>query len=76
MDCKFCLTGVAGFKRNLTVGEIIGQLLVTLSEGYPITHMVFMGMGEPLLNYQNVMAAFDRFTDENGFNLSTRKITR
>ncbi|MDA1354179.1 MAG: 23S rRNA (adenine(2503)-C(2))-methyltransferase RlmN [bacterium] len=75
VDCKFCLTGVAGFKRNLTVGEIVGQLLVTMSEGHPITHIVFMGMGEPLLNYDNVIAAYKRFTEESSFNLSGRKIT-
>lgn len=75
VDCKFCLTGVAGFKRDLSTGEIVGQLLATMADGHPITHIVFMGMGEPLLNYKNVIDAYKRFTEESSFNMSGRKIT-
>jgi len=53
VDCKFCLTGVVGFKRNLTVAEIVKQVVYCFSIGYPIKNIVFMGMGEPLMNYEN-----------------------
>ena len=66
VDCKFCLTGVMGFTRNLTAGEIVGQVLrvmdLRVMETNPLEarqrfNLVFMGMGEPLLNFDNVMAA-------------------
>lgn len=53
LDCKFCATGLMGYSRNLSVGEIIDQYLLTLKDQFPntITNIVYMGMGEPLLNY-------------------------
>ncbi len=75
VDCKFCLTGVVGFKRNLEPYEIIGQVLIAQQAGYPITNLVFMGMGEPLLNYDNVFAAIDQINSPDGFHISKRNIT-
>ena len=60
LDCAFCATGTMGFTRNLTAGEIVDQLLqVKRATGRRITNIVFMGMGEPLLNYEAVMTAAD-----------------
>lgn len=75
VDCKFCLTGYAGFKRNLTVEEIVGQIAHAENLGFPIRNLVFMGMGEPLLNYKNLRKAVDIFTAEWAFNISNRKYT-
>ena len=75
VDCKFCLTGVSGLKRNLTVAQIVAQLAVILSKGHHITHVVFMGMGEPLLNLKSVLPALDWIQEDWGFNLSKRHIT-
>tara|TARA_A100001015_G_scaffold311526_1_gene414947 strand:- start:225 stop:1055 length:831 start_codon:yes stop_codon:yes gene_type:complete len=75
VDCKFCLTGVIGFKRQLTVAEIIKQVVYCYSVDYPIKNIVFMGMGEPLMNYKNVLAAIDYLTDIHTYNLSQRSIT-
>jgi len=75
VDCKFCLTGVVGFKRNLTVAEIVKQVVYCFSIGYPIKNIVFMGMGEPLMNYENVMAAIDYLTAKQTYDLSVRAIT-
>lgn len=75
VDCKFCLTGVNGLKRNLTYSEIIAQLAIIRSFGHAITHVVFMGMGEPLLNLNNVLPAIDWFEADNKFNISKRHIT-
>ena len=74
MGCKFCATGLGGFDRNLTAGEIVGQylLLQSLTERR-ISHVVFMGMGEPLLNLPNVREAIRILHDEVG--LSHRHIT-
>ena len=74
MGCKFCATGLGGFDRNLTAGEIVGQYLrlQTLSTRR-ISHVVFMGMGEPLLNLKNVMKALNLLHDEVG--LSYRHLT-
>lgn len=76
LDCTFCATASMGFIRNLTTGEILNQFLTaqTFSEK-PITNIVFMGMGEPMLNYDNVMSAIDIITDQNGIGLSSRRIT-
>lgn len=76
LDCKFCATASMGFLRNLTVSEILNQFLAAqqFSEK-PITNIVFMGMGEPMLNYDNVMSAIDIFTDPHGFGISPRRIT-
>ncbi len=75
VDCKFCLTGVVGFKRNLHTHEIVGQIFQAMQDGHQISHLVFMGMGEPLLNYDNVMKAIDILQAPYGFNISKRKIT-
>ena len=74
MGCKFCATGLGGFDRNLTAGEIVGQylLLQSLSERR-ISHVVFMGMGEPLLNLKNLLKALTLLHDEVG--LSYRHLT-
>ncbi len=76
LDCKFCATASMGFQRNLTAGEILNQFITaqSLSEK-PITNIVFMGMGEPMLNYDNVMTAVDILTDQQGIGLSSRRIT-
>ncbi|MEK9657171.1 MAG: 23S rRNA (adenine(2503)-C(2))-methyltransferase RlmN [bacterium] len=75
LDCKFCVTGIVGFKRQLTKEEIIAQVLVANNIGYPITNIVFMGMGEPLLNYDQVLPAIHAISAEWGLNISKRKIT-
>jgi 23S rRNA (adenine2503-C2)-methyltransferase len=79
MGCVFCATGQMGFFRNLGVGEIVGQVLYfareLVEEGEAVTNIVMMGMGEPLHNYDRTLAAVDRLTDPEGFNLGARKIT-
>ncbi len=78
VGCTFCLTARMGFKRNLRAGEIVGQVLRVIREGLVRDggfNVVFMGMGEPLYNYRNVMKAFRLLTDPDGMNLSYRKIT-
>ncbi len=79
MGCVFCATGQMGFFRNLTVSEIVAQVLYFAHElaqtDEHVTNIVMMGMGEPLHNYDNTLAAVDRLTDETGFNLGARKIT-
>lgn len=67
MACAFCATGMAGFKRNLQAGEIVAQfLLARAGASRPTTHIVFMGMGEPMLNYHAVMRAARLFNTECG----------
>jgi 23S rRNA (adenine2503-C2)-methyltransferase len=77
--CAFCLTGTMGLERNLTTAEIVGQLLAAnrLLEGDErVTHIVFMGMGEPLANYANLVAALRILTDARlGIGYSPRRIT-
>lgn len=79
MGCVFCATGQMGFFRNLSVGEIVAQVLyfarMLAAQGEHVTNVVMMGMGEPLHNYANTLAAVDRLTDPQGFNLGARKIT-
>lgn len=76
LDCKFCATAKMGFLRNLTSGEMVGQLLAVRREVKErISNVVFMGMGEPFLNYDNVMRAAYLFNDKNGLNIGARKIT-
>lgn len=75
VDCKFCLTGLNGFKRNLSSEEILGQFLLARSQGYCVDHVVFMGMGEPLLNFDNVFLAKTCLNADWGFALGRRKIT-
>lgn len=79
MNCSFCATGQMGFKRNLTIGEIVAQVIYFAHElktqGETLTNVVIMGMGEPFQNYINVMDAIDRLNDPEGFNLGARRIT-
>ncbi|MGC8574988.1 MAG: 23S rRNA (adenine(2503)-C(2))-methyltransferase RlmN [Caldisericum sp.] len=74
LGCQFCATGKMGIIRNLETGEIVEQFL-RLERENPISNIVFMGMGEPLLNYENVKKAIQILTDENGRNLGKRHIT-
>ncbi len=81
MGCKFCATGKLGFTRNLTSGEIIAQILFFArflksdETGRKITNVVFMGMGEPFLNYDNVITAIKILNDKNGLNIGARHIS-
>ncbi|MFC1517717.1 23S rRNA (adenine(2503)-C(2))-methyltransferase RlmN [Candidatus Margulisiibacteriota bacterium] len=75
MDCLFCATAKQRFKRNLTAGEIIGQVLQTIEENGPISNLVYMGMGEPLDNYDNVLKSIKIFNHYKGLNIGMRKIT-
>ena len=78
VGCKFCMTSQRGFQRNLGPDEIVGQVLAVIREGALEEkgfNVVFMGMGEPLHNYGNVMKSFRLLTDPEGFGLSHRKIT-
>jgi len=77
--CAFCLTGTMGLTRNLTAAEIVGQLLAAnalLSDGERVTHIVFMGMGEPLANYAALVQSLRILTDAKlGLGYSPRRIT-
>jgi 23S rRNA (adenine2503-C2)-methyltransferase len=79
VDCHFCLTAQLGLIRNLTAGEIVGQVLVALAENAtrltPQTNVVLMGQGEPLLNYEPTMAAVRILLDAKGVGLAPRKVT-
>jgi len=83
LECPFCSTGAQGFNRNLSVSEIIGQVWraaqvvgVKGETGQrPITNVVMMGMGEPLLNLKNVVPAMKLMLDDNGYGLSKRRVT-
>jgi 23S rRNA (adenine2503-C2)-methyltransferase len=76
VECAFCATGTLGKQRNLETAEIIDQLLLSEKElGQKITNIVFMGMGEPLLNYNNVVDSINIFSDADNKLLSRRKIT-
>ena len=76
VNCDFCATAAMGFIQNLSAGEIVDQFLQLkkFSSG-PITNVVFMGMGEPLLNYKNVIAAADLLHDPDGINMGAKRIT-
>ncbi|MBU1152319.1 23S rRNA (adenine(2503)-C(2))-methyltransferase RlmN [Patescibacteria group bacterium] len=73
MGCDFCATGKMGFKRNLSVDEIVEQVLLFLRKGKQVSHVVFMGMGEPFLNYENVIFAAKVFNEDLG--IAARKIS-
>ncbi len=82
LDCAFCATGAQGFNRNLSCGEIIGQVahanrhLPLRPNGEPaVTNVVFMGMGEPLANYRNLLPAIDLLISDYAYGLSRRRIT-
>ncbi|MDI6790255.1 MAG: 23S rRNA (adenine(2503)-C(2))-methyltransferase RlmN [Thermodesulfobacteriota bacterium] len=78
MGCRFCLTGKGGFKRNLKTSEIVNQVLAvqrTLLPGEKLTNLVFMGMGEPLANYENVLKSLRILLAEEGCGFSSRRVT-
>ena len=79
LDCSFCATGKQGFSGNLTRAEIVGQVwraaAESSAEARGITNVVFMGMGEPLLNFDAAMDAADVFMDDLGFGISKRRVT-
>lgn len=80
LSCAFCATGMIKRERNLTAGEIFDQVKLideTAQKHYskPLSNIVFMGMGEPLLNYDNVMSAIHKITSPYGLNMSPRRIT-
>ena len=83
LECKFCSTAQQGFNRNLKVSEIIGQVwraakiigAAKVTGQRPITNVVMMGMGEPLLNLTNVVPAMEIMLDDFGFGLSKRRVT-
>ena len=76
MGCKFCASGIAGFVRNLTPSEILSQVYTAQRDlGIRISHIVMMGVGEPLDNFDNVMRFLSLVTDENGLNISMRNIS-
>lgn len=82
LDCSFCSTGKQGFQRDLTAAEIIGQVWLAIKsyEGFGlkeriVTNVVMMGMGEPLLNFDNVVDAMGLMLDDFGYGLSKRRVT-
>jgi 23S rRNA (adenine2503-C2)-methyltransferase len=80
LTCKFCATGYMERERNLEPAEIYDQVVAVRNQafehyGTPLTNIVFMGMGEPLLNYANVMKAIDRIISPDGLNMSYKRIT-
>jgi len=79
VDCKFCLTGLMGLLRDLSAGEIVGQVLRLCEENHwpagEKLNLVFMGMGEPMLNYDNVLAAIRLLADPEGIGISTARMT-
>lgn len=80
LSCKFCATGYMDRKRNLDAGEIYDQVVAIDAQAkqqfnLPLSNIVFMGMGEPLLNYKNVLEGIDRITAEDGLNMSPKRIT-
>ncbi len=75
-DCKFCASGLAGFTRNLTAGEIVAQVLMAEAEtGERVNNLVFMGMGEPLANLKNLTQAIQILNAEWGVTLGARQMT-
>lgn len=79
LGCVFCATGQMGFRRHLSVGEIVEQVVyfqrVLKARGEQVTNVVFMGMGEPFHNYENTMGAVDVLTDRDGLGLGARRLT-
>lgn len=80
LSCKFCATGYMDRKRNVNADEIYDQVVLInkqAEEKYqkPLTNIVYMGMGEPLLNYANVLKSIDRITSPDGLNMAPRRIT-
>jgi len=83
LDCSFCSTGKQGFNRNLSSEEIVGQIWNAIAsfddldrtKDRPVTNVVMMGMGEPLLNFDNVMDAIDIMMDDFAYSISKRRVT-
>lgn len=83
LDCSFCSTGKQGFNRNLSTEEIVGQIWNAIasfenldrSKDRPVTNVVFMGMGEPLLNFDNVMDAVSIMMDDFAYSISKKRLT-
>ncbi len=83
LDCSFCSTGKQGFNRDLTSAEIIGQVWIAAkfydsmgaTQRRVITNVVMMGMGEPLMNFDNVVAAMQLMMEDNAYGLSKRRVT-
>jgi 23S rRNA (adenine2503-C2)-methyltransferase len=77
LDCAFCATGQQGFNRNLTAAEILGQIAHASAAIAPdtISNIVFMGMGEPLANYRNVITVIRLLLDDQAYGLSRRRVT-
>jgi 23S rRNA (adenine2503-C2)-methyltransferase len=79
MGCVFCATGQMGFKRHLTSGEIVAQVMyyarMLNNQAENVTNIVLMGMGEPFHNYDNTMAAIDRLNDPDGYAFGARRFT-
>lgn len=76
MGCKFCASSTIPFSRSLTPGEIIGQIIaINKHEGITISHVVIMGIGEPLDNYDNIVKFLRNVTAETGLNIGSRKIS-
>ncbi len=80
LDCHFCATGQLKRMRNLNADEIYDQVVAVMNEAEtffnrPLTNIVFMGMGEPLMNYNNVLDAIDKITSPEGLNMSPKRIT-
>ena len=83
LDCSFCSTGKQGFERDLSAAEIIGQVWLAIKSydafqagnGRIVTNVVMMGMGEPLLNFDNVVAAMDLMLEDLAYGLSKRRVT-
>lgn len=80
LTCSFCATGFLKRERNLTASEIYDQVVLINQQsnesiGRNLSNIVFMGMGEPLLNYSNVVSAIDKITSEEGLNISAKRIT-
>ncbi|MEI6832195.1 MAG: 23S rRNA (adenine(2503)-C(2))-methyltransferase RlmN [Candidatus Omnitrophota bacterium] len=75
--CKFCASGIEGFKRNLSVGEILDEVLYLKNNAQEagLTHIVFMGTGEPMDNYDSVLRAIRIINSAQGFNIGARRIT-
>ena len=80
LTCKFCATGYMERKRNLNPDEIYDQVVLIDKQarenyGIPLSNIVYMGMGEPLLNYKNVLESVEKLTSEDGLNMSAKRIT-
>ncbi len=80
LTCKFCATGYMDRKRNLNADEIYDQVVLIAKQaeekyGHPLTNIVYMGMGEPLLNYSNMMKSVERITSADGLNMAAKRIT-